>query len=229
MDDDSSDTANNGFVRCGDCPQQPHCVPAELTGAALLAFESAMVPLPDLTQGQALVESGDAFDALFAVKVGALKAVRCDADGVEIVTDFCLSGSVVGLAEQGLSCWRTTHVALEDSCVCRIPLQALDGLEQRLIELVSERLSKLYATHHCMAHGSASQRLSMLLVRLGGANHSQRFRLPMSDGDMASYLGIGEDDIDMAFQLLRACGWITERDREIDIRDLSGLQRHSRV
>ena len=229
MDDDASDSANDGPARCSDCPQQPHCVPAGLTGSALSAFESAMVPLPDLKEGQTLVEAGEAFDALFAVRVGALKSVYRDGDGGEIVTAFCPPGSVVGLAERGLSRWRATHVALEDSWVCRIPLRALDGgLEERLIELASERLGEEYANHLRMAHGSASQRLARLLVRLGSAIGFQRFRLPMSDVDLASYLGIGGHDLGGAFQLLSACGWIAKRGREIEIQDLQGLQRYSR-
>ena len=230
MDDDSSNTAGDGFVRCSDCPQQPHCVPAELTGAALSAFERVMVPLPTLRQGETLVETGDPFDALFAVKAGALKSVYGGGYDGEVITGFSLPGTVIGLAERGLSHWRSTHVALEDAWVCRIPLQALNGgLEPRLIELASERLGEQYAEHLRMAHGGASQRLAMLLVRLSAARDSRSFVLPMSDVDLASYLGIGGADLDGAFQLLSACGWIAKRGREIDIRDPSGLERYSRT
>lgn len=229
-DGDSCHTANEGLARCSYCPQQPHCVPAELTGAALSAFESIIVPQSELKRGETLVEAGDSFDSLFAVKAGVLKSAYCDGGGVEIVTGFCLPGTVVGLAERGMPCWRATHIALQDSWICRIPLRALDGgLEQRLIELASESLNEAYADHVRMAHGSASQRLALLLVRLRAAIGSRRFPLPMSDTDLTSYLGIGADDLDGAFQLLSACGWIGKRGREITIRDFAGLHCYSRM
>lgn len=218
-------------VWCRDCLQRTHCLPARLDGSALTTFEHSVAHLSPLSAGEALVKAGSRFEALYALRHGTLKCLHPGAAGDEHVLAFHFSGTVLGIAEQAEPVWINSHVALEDSRICRIPLHVLNhGLRRRLAELVSANLRDQYDFQLAIAKRTAPQRLAMLLIRVSGRLHPRRipltrFRLPMTYEDLASHLGMWQETLSRSFGDLHACGWIRHWGREIEIRDLAGLRR----
>lgn len=228
------DGADQGRGGCHSCWQHHRCLPAELTGAALAAFERSVIAINPLPAGQTLVKAGTPIEALYALRRGALKSSYRHTDGDNQLLEFHFPGSVLGITEDARPVWGSTYTALVDSWVCHIPLHVLDhGLQRRMARLVSARLRHLYAFRASLAQRSPSQRLAMLLIRLGERLQSDdasvtRFRLPMTHSDLARYLDMRADSLSRSFRNLSLCGWITRRGRdEIVILDLAGLRRFS--
>jgi len=175
--------------------------------------------------------AGSPVRAFFALQYGAVKSLHCNANGMEQVVAFHFPGSVLGLHEPASTAWSCTHVALEDTQVCRIPPQALNKeLRRRLAELIRGNLQKEYEFHLKLADCSATQRLAAFLLRLyeGVASPSLHFLLPMSRLDIASYMGLTQAALHQGFKELDVFGWVRTRGQEVDIRDLAGLRRFDR-
>lgn len=219
--------ATHGPGRCSACWNRGRCVPADLRGLALTAFEHAIGPMIAVSAGQALVTEGDPADGLYVLERGALKSLHGDTSDAQDLTAFHFPGAVLGLAEQQKAVWTGTYVALEESRLCRIPFEALNSaLHMRLSGLASEALRGLYDFHVNLVHKSSSQRLAALLLQIAQARHTLSFHLPMTHADLANYLFIKEDSIGEGFRTLVACGWIRYQRREVHVRDRHGLLRY---
>lgn len=154
--------------------------------------------------GSVIVHRGDPFDAVFAVRAGAVKTCRRGTAGVEQVLGFHLPGEVVGLKAIYPGAFPCDVVALDDTFLCRFSFRAMSLLaarqpdvQQHLFWLISRELHVAVAS---TADCSADARMAAFLVNLAersgqrGAS-STRLRLSMSRGDIASYLSLAGETV----------------------------------
>lgn len=193
-----------------------------------------------LAGGATLFHENTPVDAIYAVRVGTFKAVRTEEDGYEQVLLFYSRADVVGL--ESLTCARHPHavVALEDSSVYVIAQHDLVGLGRRCPSLhtavlmaASTQLARRDEVVHLMAAVAAEARLARFLLqysrRMAACGQSPlRLLLRMNRRDIASLLGLAHETISRSFGALAAAGLVRVRNREVEIRDLAGLEDFAR-
>lgn len=221
---------------CGTCFFKPHCLPCELEGDALETFERFVTRHgKPVKAGQILVRQGEPMHALYALRVGSLKAVMDTADGVERVVGFRFPGAVIGLAEPEHQNWGRTLVALEDTWLCRIPVNALsDAVRRQLVHLMSDRLRREYQYHLALPLKSGAERVASFLLGISDICRqrnlcAQRFSLPMKNADIASYLGMRHESLSRTLAKLQRQGFIDRDGKRIHIPDLAALRTIRRV
>lgn len=227
---DERESHADTHATCSTCFFKLHCLPAELEGESLASFERVVLRQSrPIKTGQVLVRQGDAMHALFALRVGSLKAVINATDGAERVVGFRFPGAVIGLAEPEQQSWARTFVALEDTWVCRIPGNALnDGVRRQLVRLMSERLRQEYEYHLALAFKSSAEKVASFLLEIGESCQRRnlsawRFTLPMNHADIASYLGMRHESLSRTFTELQRQGLLEKAGKRLHISDPKGL------
>jgi len=139
---------------------------------------------------------------------------------------------LIGLAELQQRTWRDCVAALDEAWLCRIPLRLLkeDALSSRLAALTSARLRDQYDFQGFWGHANREQRVAAVLltasVRLyPPGHHGGPFKLPITNKDMGSYLGLRPESVSRALGRLEADGWIERRGRRITLNDAGGMRR----
>lgn len=219
-------------AECGACIFKPRCLPAELDGESLDHFQrSVLRQARPLKAGQVLAHQGDNMDALYFLRVGSLKGVINEANGDEHVVGFRFPGSVIGLAEPEEQRWARTFVALEDTWLCRIPLASIDdALRRQLVKLMSERLRQEYAYHLTLAFKSGARKLAAFFMEISDGFRArglsaQRFHLPMSYIEVASYLGMRHESVSRTLTQLQDSGLLVKQGKFIQIPDLDQFRQ----
>jgi len=113
-------------THCSTCSMRELCLPVGLSGDDLKAVDAAVGNRSRLKKGDSLYRAGDAFSALYAVRLGTLKTTVLAEDGREQVAGYHLQGDIIGLDGLGTDRHGCGAVALEDSEVCTIPFEHLE-------------------------------------------------------------------------------------------------------
>lgn len=217
-------------LSCTTCLFKSRCLPATLEGKELLRFERLIQHLHrPLRAGQLLVRQGDAMEALFALRVGSLKAIINLSDGSEHIMGFRFPGTVIGTAEPEQMKWSRTFVALEDTWLCRIPLSALNSVRTQLIKLMSERLRIEYYSHLTLAYKHGDRKLAAFLLDISDTFRKrglspQRFYLPMSYIDIANFLCMRHESVSRTMTILQKNGLVEKQNKMIRIPNLEALR-----
>lgn len=219
-------------ANCHACAFKPDCLPAELDGDALARFENRVWRSSRAIRGgEILVRQGDTIDALYALRVGSMKAVFDEVNGTERVLAFRYPGAIIGLAEPYQKVWSRSFSALENTWVCRIPLTAIDdALQYQLIRLMSACLRGEYQAHLTLALTSSARRVIAFLLDMSATfsalgQSAVRLRLPMTYLDIASYLGMRHESLSRTLAQLETQGLIQKRGKVIQLNDLERLGR----
>src|SRR5579871_4259035 len=120
VSESTANTINLAHLRaaCSNCNLRELCLPLGLSEHDLNKLEDLVVTRRKVRRGDTLFRSGDAFDSLYAVRLGFLKSTVMAADGREQVTGFHMSGELVGMDGIGSQKHHCDTVALEDTEVC---------------------------------------------------------------------------------------------------------------
>lgn len=216
-------------LRCRDCRWLGRCIPAQLGGAELAAFERSIEQY-SVVPGRVLVRRGDPFATYFAVRQGLLKALIPSVTAEERIGMFAYPGDIAGFAAQ-CGRWPGTLVAVVQSAVCRIPRSAIASLalKDRVIHLSAQRLHAIYDYHISIAGGaSRERRLARFLLdaanALAPATKRPHIPLPMNQHDLGSHLGMTKESVSRAFASLKARGLIEHKAKSVYIPDPRALR-----
>ncbi len=224
-------------TRCADCLQQSLCMPPDL-GAKDAARVDAITDSTRLVRrGETLYRSSNAFESIYAVRVGSFKTVIVHRDGLEHVTGFYLAGDMLGL--DGVS--TDTHVcdaiALEDSMVCVIPFKLLstvcrdiEPMQHHVHRMLSGEIVRKASLLMQFGTMSASQRVAAFLIDLSErfkarGYSAQEFNLRMTREEIGSYLGMKLETVSRMFSRLQDDGLVDSSGKQVIIRDMDGLHR----
>ena len=207
---------------CRQCHFRSVCMPASASDRDLLAFERSIRPFK-VAQNETLVHEGDRFECYFAIREGVLKGCVTSNSGDECVTRFAYPGEIVGLgATSGR--WPKTLTALESARLCRIPVESLNTptLRRRLVRLTADRLRDTYDFELTLTSAfTRSRRLAWFLIKaelhLAASSSDGKFRLPMSQRDIGSYLALSTESINRAFKDLETRGLIQHHRRDVQL------------
>ena len=186
---------------------------------------------------QHLYRSGDAFEAIYAIRAGSFKTDVLTEDGRDQVTGFQMTGELLGLDGISTETHSCNAVALEDSEVCAIPFSHLEGLS-REIQTLQHHFHKVMSREIVRDHGvmmllgtmRAEERLAAFLLNL-----SQRFTargyspaefyLRMTREEIGSYLGLKLETVSRAFSRFQEEGLIAVQQKHVRILDIIKLKQ----
>src|SRR5688572_21912985 len=222
------------FRFCSTCAFSQACLAHGMDKAALGDLHLLVEHVGPIRPGQHVFRAGDPFEAIAAVREGAVKTWRVDRDGREQVLGFHLPGEIIGLSAIENERFPCNAVALDTVQLCRFSFPRIavlatrvPGLQKELFRLLSrdivhaERLAGDYA---------ADTRLAAFLVDLSERQSRRQFppgrlRLAMPRTDIANYLRLAPETVSRLLRRFQDGDLIRARGRSVEMRDLPGLER----
>lgn len=182
-----------------------------------------------LERGAHLFREGDSFQAIYAVRDGALKTYSIDTEGREHVLGFHLPGELLGLDAIYPRVNRCSSVALSNSSVCVLPFarlahlaQSVPGLQTQILRLMSKDISvtSSRATDH-----TAEEKLAGFLVSLAiRAEADTELKLMMPRRDIASYLRLATETVSRLLARFQQKGLIEVHRKRVRLLDVEALR-----
>jgi CRP/FNR family transcriptional regulator len=216
--------------QCERCRHQSLCQPGD--GAAPLYGRRIRVE-----RHGALYHAGElSNNSIYAVRSGSFKLLRQGPDQEAGVVGFVMTPDLIGLNEIGQKQQACTVVALEDSEVCKLPWQPLlhrarghAAAPDNLHALLSEQIRREQSVTLMLRNTLADQRLAAFLVSLSERHvangyAASQFRLQMTRGDIASFLGVTAECLSRLLIQLKDGGTVAIVQREVTINDMPALR-----
>ena len=188
-------------------------------------------------QGVALFRAGDPFGPIYAIRSGTFKNVLLDANGGYQVLGFPMTSDVLGLDGIEAQHYRTEAVALEDSEVAIIPFPRLahlggkaGALQQFVYRLLSRQLAHQHMQIWLLGSLDAESKVAAFLLILGERyarlGYSEtRFRLRMTQLDLASFLGLTQETVSRVMRRFDEVGVIRTHQKDVQILDVEKLHQ----
>lgn len=224
-------------VSCSQCSLNRTCLPAAVNPDQMPLLEDIIKSGRVLEKGQYLFHQQTPFQKCFAVRSGVIKTFMVDENGAERITDFYLPGDIVGLDSINIDTHPGSAIALERSSVCDIPFESLDGLMQQIpalkhhfFELMGRKIKDNHQISMVLSHYTADQRLVFMLLSLSERLRRRhlsptRYRIPISRGDMAGFLGMSKETVSRGLHRLCEEKLIKLNGRNVVLNDLERLKR----
>ncbi|MES2581565.1 MAG: helix-turn-helix domain-containing protein [Pseudomonadota bacterium] len=198
---------------------------------------SRMVARRRVRQGEGLYREGEHFQYLHAVQSGSFKSTLALPDGGEQVSNFYMTGELLGLDGVAECRHASSATALEDSEISTLSHANLNelcaitgGVQGCVMRLISREIVR--GNGHVLLLGSlnSTQRVAAFLLnqsqRLSARGYSAvEFHLKMTRGEIGSFLGMTLETVSRTFTELQQQRLLTVERRHITITSLDGLAR----
>ncbi|MEJ2454388.1 MAG: helix-turn-helix domain-containing protein [Candidatus Thiodiazotropha sp.] len=223
-------------VACSECGLDPMCVVLDYAEADSGVPEGILLRRQQVEAGQTLFESGQHFDAIYAVKSGSFKALMLDPQTGERVVGFYFAGELVGAEGMADQRYDVSVRALEVSQVCVLHLDRLDeasrpqqAIQRALIDMLSREVALNQRMTAALVRQNADQRLAAFLLSLSERLSSRgfasdEFNLRMSRSDIGSYLGLARETVSRLLTRFQKQGLIRLRGRQLQLQDVASLR-----
>ncbi|HZP88856.1 MAG TPA: fumarate/nitrate reduction transcriptional regulator Fnr [Burkholderiales bacterium] len=221
---------------CSSCSLRELCLPVGLSTAEMEKLDSLVFVRRPVKRGDYLFRVGEAFDSLYAARTGFFKTKLLLEDGREQVTGFHMAGELMGMDGIGTERHTCDAVALEDSEVCVIPFERLEGLS-REVEALQHHFHKVMSREIVREHGvmmllgsmRAEERLAAFLLNLSQRLQTRgysptEFNLRMTREEIGSYLGLKLETVSRVFSRFQEEGLIAVQQKNIRILNPAGLR-----
>ena len=198
--------------RCQKCSVNSLCLPSGLNKDELSELESVISSSQIVDKNKNLFNNGDMFNALYVVHSGMFKSTTIDENGKERIISFHLPGEIMGLDGIHSDLYQTSSTALTMSSYCKIPYRELMEvaedhpiIQKNLLKVMSKEIYSCKKNH--LDIGSKAK-LALFIktisqrFKLRGYSDSEFF-LPISQRDIASYLGMAEETLSRIFKKLQ--------------------------
>jgi CRP/FNR family transcriptional regulator len=232
-----SESSNAKSAGCATCSVKSFCLPAGLSAEEVLRFEDVSKTRRRIAKGEFLYEFDAPFVNLYAIRFGNFKTYRVNSQGALQITDFQMSGELLGLDAIHPGVHHCAAIALEDSEICEIPFSRLDEmfdtspkLLRNFQKILSREITRAQRHMLLMRHMDAEQRLAAFLLDLSSRYAARgyspiQFVLRMSREDISRYLGLSVESISRLLQRLKCLGVVKVNHRELTILDLDRLTK----
>lgn len=163
-------------------------------------------------KGDVIFREGDAFQGIFSVKSGLLKAYRHGHYGTDRIKDFYFPKDILGLDGIHSKKYQETLVAANTVSLCFFEHSKLKKilhnhyhLQQKILEIVSEKISDLY--DHPDVKIDVEQRLCLFLLKVMikteiSLKNDVDINLPMLREEIANYIGTAPETISRCLNTL---------------------------
>lgn len=192
----------------------------------------------DTRAGQLLWQESESAEEFCTLRSGWAFSFRHLEDGSRQILELYLPGDIIGLREFAFSQRLAGVMMIDDGVICRFPHQHLLDLFQRSATLTTI----LFAVSSChqallterlvnLARRSAFQKVCHLLfetytrLERTGEGGDGRFRLPLSQEQLADALGLSAVHVSRTFTLLNERGLVFRNRHWVEIPDLQDLSK----
>jgi CRP/FNR family transcriptional regulator, anaerobic regulatory protein len=223
---------------CAPCTLRQFCQHTGHSGAGDVSNAGGPVGrVRALLRGETLFRAGQNDGAVYAVRAGALKTTTLTDEGGEHVLGFHLPGELVGLDSLVTGAHFVEAIALMDTQVCAVTMDALlarsvatPDLGRELLHVVGCSAMSCHTHVDVLLRRQATERIALflhgLLARLHLAGQQgAELVLPMSREDVGHYLGLALETVSRGFTRLQDDGIISVDGRSVRILDSDQLRR----
>jgi CRP/FNR family transcriptional regulator len=223
-------------VACASCNLRELCLPVGLNARDLARLEGLVDKRRSVPRGEHLFRNGERFEALYAVRTGFFKTCVGSEDGRDQVTGFQMAGELLGLDGISSDVHHCDAVALEDSSVCVIPYNQLEGLSREFTvlqhsfhKIMSREIVRDHGVMLLLGNMRAEERLAAFLLNLTQRLQARGFSasslvLRMTREEIGSYLGLKLETVSRTFSKFHEEGLMEVKQRQLRILDQAALQ-----
>lgn len=224
-------------VACSQCSLRELCLPIGLTEWEFAKLDALVGSGRKVKRGQSLYNTGNPFEAIYAVRTGFFKTDILLEDGREQVTGFQMAGEIMGMDGISGEAHTCNAVALEDSEVCVIPFLMLEqlqteipALQHHIHKVMSREIVRDQGVMMLLGTMRAEERLAAFLLNLSQRFSSRgysatEFHLRMTRDEIGSYLGLKLETVSRALSHFQEDGLISVQQKHIRILDIEGMRR----
>lgn len=228
--------AHDKRVSCGNCRLNTICLPISLHIDDIDRLNGIIQRGKPLQKGEYLYRASDTFNAVYAIRSGAVKAVSISDNGDEQITGFYLPGEVVGMDGLADNTYTNSVIALETASVCEIPFNRLEdlslqipSLQRHFFQLMSREITQDQQIITLLSKSSAEARIAALLLSVSSRNSrrnlsANKFILPMSRTDIGNFLGLTIETVSRIFTRLQKNNVIAVNKKEVSITNMEALR-----
>ncbi len=213
------------------------CLPVGLTADGMRQVDGLIAQRTRLKKHQILYRPGEPFHALYAIRVGSLKAMLLAEDGREQVVGFHMPGEILGLDGVGTNHHEAVAIALEDAEVCVMPFanvedlaRRLPALQQNLHRIMSKEIVRDQGMMLLLGSMNSEERLAVFLLNLAERHRrhgysSTEFVLRMTREEIGSYLGLQLETVSRLFTRFQEEALIQVQGRSVKLLDPIALKQ----
>jgi len=217
------------------------CLPLGLPRADIEKLDTLVQERIRLSKGKSLFRLGEAGQAIYALRFGSIKTQVEDVSGQAQITGFLLPGELLGMNSLVAVRQRAHAIALEDSEVCVMRLDALDALleqlpalQQTFRRLMMQEIDRSHNLILLLGSLRAERRLATFLLdlsrRFAALGYSpSTFVLRMSREDIGNHLSLTLETVSRLFTRFAKEGLMRVKNREVQLLDVPALQSLSGV
>jgi len=198
--------------RCHKCAVNSICLPTGLSGSELQELESVIDTSKIINKGHSVFTCGERFNSLYVVHSGMFKTTVIDESGKERIISFHLPGEIMGFDGIHSDVYHSSASALTMSSYCKIPYNELldvaedfPVIQRNLLKVMSREIYNCKKNHLDI---SSKAKLALFILTLAQRFKSRGYSdkeyfLPISQRDIASYLGMAEQTLSRIFTKLQ--------------------------
>lgn len=214
---------------CATCSMHQLCLPMGLDNNDMDRLDQIIGRRRKVARGAPLFRIGDAFQSLYAIRLGHFKTYQVNREGVEQITGFQMAGELLGMDAISADRHHCTGVALEDSEVCEIPFGSLQQLLadmptllRHFHRMMSQEITREQSVMLLLGNMQATQRFAAFLVNLSSRYEARgysphTFQLRMSREEIGNYLGLTIESISRLLSKFKKEGLLRVSNREIEL------------
>lgn len=223
-------------IHCQTCSFSHLCLPVALNEEEMGSLDDIIERKRPLHKGDKLIQSGETFHSLYAVRSGSFKSFISDEDGEEQVIGFHFPGDIIGFDALRSEMHQSYCQALETAMVCELPYETLDEMSAKFPKLRKQIMSFMSAEikhdHDLMMllnKRTAEERLMYFIAHLSqrfderGFSPKQ-FNLTMTRNEIGNYLGLTVETISRLLTRFQKEGIIAVDGKLITILDFDKVE-----
>ncbi|CAN5286875.1 fumarate/nitrate reduction transcriptional regulator Fnr [soil metagenome] len=225
-------------INCHSCAANYLCIANDLSSFELDELNNLISNVRYLLKKDLVCSLLSPLQNLYAVHKGSCKEYWLDVHGNENVTTFYFPGDLIGLESIAGRKHLFSVVALEDTEICVIPIDALlklmsqqPNILKRFINITSFKMQNAHSTQ---AKVTADQQVCDFLLNIIMRMHerepnAKEVCLSMSQLDISNFLGVAYETVNRVFKNLKLKKIIKMNNKTLEAFDLTELERLGRM
>lgn len=220
---------------CNDCQLCTNTINnrrVRIDSEEVLELQSIIKSHTQVKKNHLVYKVGQTFTNLYTVHSGMFKSIYITNSGEERIVEVFIPGQIIGFDGIRDNRYRTTVKAVSSGSFCIIPYQQLNDLafkyreiQNRLLRMMSEKILQTEISH---SEFNATQKLIHFVKTVSDLYYSRgfsakQFPFPISQRDLANFLGLAEETLSRNFAKLKAKEVMILSNKQISILDLDAF------